>query len=294
MNDLTLAKNKNDYVSFGFDTIHPEENIAIIPSELEATTHSHDFVEIVIFHKGYGEHTINENKFKIIPGDIYLINGNIEHSYNNNNNKQPICVTNIIFYPKLLDASLKYDNFISDYYYLITGKPLETPCDFIYLKKDINRNCFKIIELISYEMQHKELFYLDNIKYLLRSILDIFIKNIAERALPQKFNPSQKELAYNVVNYIETHYFENITLNSVARTFNYTPNYLNSILINISNTSFKKHLQSIRCKNACKMLKETSDSIYDICCAVGYTSLTHFTETFKREIGVTPSQYRKD
>lgn len=47
-----------------------------------------------------------------------------------------------------------------------------------------------------------------------------------------------------------------------------------------------------RMQEACRLLRETSQSIIDISLDVGYGSHSHFSQIFRREVGVSPSAYR--
>ena len=49
----------------------------------------------------------------------------------------------------------------------------------------------------------------------------------------------------------------------------------------------------LRMAKARQLLLETDQSIIDIGLEVGYGSPSHFSQVFKREVGVKPSDYRK-
>ena len=42
-----------------------------------------------------------------------------------------------------------------------------------------------------------------------------------------------------------------------------------------------------------QLIRESSRSLIDIALEVGYTSLSHFAQVFRREVGVAPVQFRK-
>jgi DNA-binding LacI/PurR family transcriptional regulator len=54
-----------------------------------------------------------------------------------------------------------------------------------------------------------------------------------------------------------------------------------------------RHLRKMRIQEACRMLRESSDSITAIAQACGFSSLFSFTRSFRRETGQSPTQYRK-
>jgi AraC family transcriptional regulator len=48
-----------------------------------------------------------------------------------------------------------------------------------------------------------------------------------------------------------------------------------------------------RMLQAQQLIRESSRSLIDIALEVGYTSLSHFAQVFRREVGVAPVQFRK-
>ena len=53
-----------------------------------------------------------------------------------------------------------------------------------------------------------------------------------------------------------------------------------------------EYLVDIKMEKAMEMLKNRNISITDICFSCGFTNHSHFTTTFKKRIGVTPTDYR--
>ena len=53
-----------------------------------------------------------------------------------------------------------------------------------------------------------------------------------------------------------------------------------------------RYLQRRRVERAMARLRETADSVTDICMAVGFTSLGTFSRTFREIVGESPSAYR--
>ena len=56
--------------------------------------------------------------------------------------------------------------------------------------------------------------------------------------------------------------------------------------------NFSDYLWNMRMERAKFLLRNTQDSVEDICVAVGYENVSSFRRKFKKELGLTPSQYR--
>ena len=55
---------------------------------------------------------------------------------------------------------------------------------------------------------------------------------------------------------------------------------------------FSDYLKSVRIKNAQLLLRDGSRSMSDIAELVGFANQNYFTKVFKKDTGMTPSQYR--
>ncbi len=62
-------------------------------------------------------------------------------------------------------------------------------------------------------------------------------------------------------------------------------------LQNITGQTPSDFIKTIRLKKAAKMLLENNTTIVEVAYAVGYSSPSYFTRSFKSEFGVTPKQY---
>ena len=64
-------------------------------------------------------------------------------------------------------------------------------------------------------------------------------------------------------------------------------------MMNITGQSPHDFMRSIRLKRACQLLERSQMQVSEIAYAVGYSSPKRFSENFKAEYGITPSEYMK-
>nr|WP_295934924.1 helix-turn-helix domain-containing protein [uncultured Dyadobacter sp.] len=73
-----------------------------------------------------------------------------------------------------------------------------------------------------------------------------------------------------------------------------TPKYLSEVLQIELGKSAKAFIDEFVVMEAKSLLKQTAMSIQEICHGLGFEDTSHFTKSFKKLAGTTPSEYRKD
>lgn len=93
--------------------------------------------------------------------------------------------------------------------------------------------------------------------------------------------------------YVQKHYAEPLTLESVSTAIGFSVNYFSTLFKKETGEGFNKYLTRIRMDQARSLLRETGVSVAEVCGRVGYCDVKHFSKTFKAETGLTPGEYRK-
>lgn len=93
--------------------------------------------------------------------------------------------------------------------------------------------------------------------------------------------------------YIRGHYQEQIDLERLAELCQISVPHLVRCFKNYTNCTPHEYLLSYRLRQAKKRLTNSSASIEDIAARCGFNSASHFTRAFRRNSGVTPSEFRK-
>ncbi|MFG1732975.1 response regulator [Paenibacillus sp. 843] len=93
--------------------------------------------------------------------------------------------------------------------------------------------------------------------------------------------------------YLAEHYMEDLSLETVARRFFFSPAYFSSLFKSHTSMTFTEYLLQIRMDKAKEMLKDGTRKISEIALSVGFKDAGYFTRIFKRETGLSPEEFRK-
>jgi len=96
-----------------------------------------------------------------------------------------------------------------------------------------------------------------------------------------------------VMDYIEQHIHEEITLDKIARVACFSPFHFHRLFSTLTGETINSHIQRKRIEKAARLLKNEEDaSISEIAYSCGFGSVSHFSRTFRRYFGFTAREFR--
>lgn len=240
-------------------------------SRYDSSVHWHGFIELELFTSGGGYQQYDNKTVPITPGDVWLYSFYDSHKVTLDAGTKTI---HLALTPEIL-----HENFLSR---LSLVHPLHcslsrTEIDDFYEKADI----------LCYEQEHQELFSRIKAMSVINELLvDIFRKSLSENI------PTNDPLYCNMAEYLQNNFKENISLSTLAHTFGLTSNYCGRLFKKTFGIAFNEYLNTVRLKNACKLLISSDLTIEQIADDSGFHSLEYFYSVFKKFYGVTPAKYR--
>lgn len=93
--------------------------------------------------------------------------------------------------------------------------------------------------------------------------------------------------------YLRAHLGEKLSLDELARASGMSVSSMEGKFRAITGASAYRYLIRLRMERAMQLLTETAYSVTEIATRCGYDNLFYFCNAFKKEIGMTPSQYRE-
>ena len=107
-------------------------------------------------------------------------------------------------------------------------------------------------------------------------------------------NSDSDRIYQQIVNYLFDNYNQDISLTQIAAHCGYSESHVRHLFKQYSHSTIREYLTLLRIKRAKNLLANTKMSVSDIAYEVGYNDSNYFTNTFKKETGLTPKAYRKE
>ncbi len=93
--------------------------------------------------------------------------------------------------------------------------------------------------------------------------------------------------------YIDAHFQEELSLEKVASVVFLNPVYFSQLFKQKTGQGYKEYVISLRMDQACELLMNPGLRLVDIAERIGYASVRHFTQVFRKKYMLTPTEYRQ-
>ncbi|MGL4772189.1 MAG: helix-turn-helix domain-containing protein [Clostridium sp.] len=120
--------------------------------------------------------------------------------------------------------------------------------------------------------------------WIIRSILG---ENYDMRAISSNYAVARAE------HYIEQHFSEHITVSDLAKLVNMSVSNFNRLFKKEMKITPIEYLIEVRIEKSKQLLRRKEVPITDIAIRCGFGSSAHFSSSFSKALGVTPSEFRK-
>jgi two-component system response regulator YesN len=124
---------------------------------------------------------------------------------------------------------------------------------------------------------------------------DWFVDKVANAC--RNITSRKEESSNNVVDiakeYIKNNYSKPLSLDEVSYMVNISPYYFSKIFKEGTGENFIEYLTNIRIEKAKELLSNSDYSMKEICVMVGYSDPNYFSRSFKKNVGVTPTEYKE-
>ena len=92
--------------------------------------------------------------------------------------------------------------------------------------------------------------------------------------------------------YVNTHFYQKLTLARIAEKLDINPNYLATMFKRETGMTFMGYLTDRRIYTSKALLSKTNYTFTEIANSLSFSSQSHFSKVFKEHTGFTPKEYR--
>lgn len=247
------------------DSVHPR------------VMHAHDdLLELVLICQGEGEYSIDGIERHVRAGDLLIYNSGVVHDERSGPNVKisSYCVA----ISNLRIVGLRANAIIDD-----RSCPVFPTGERFEMLRDTMALMFRMLSAGREESCH----------YMQLALLACVWGVIHSPATTQP-RENVNLLGKRIKEYIDAHYSEEISLQSISDDLNISQYYLAHVFKDMTGYSPIQYITRRRVGEAQSLLLTTDYTVTQIAAMVGYSNPSHFNQHFTRYVGMTPRNYRKN
>ncbi|MBG0918568.1 response regulator [Exiguobacterium sp. SRB7LM] len=129
--------------------------------------------------------------------------------------------------------------------------------------------------------------------YLLKPIDPDVLNDTLSRALAGVMTDSSEDPIAQIGTYIEQHFAEELSLQGMSERFYLSREYISRRFKQQYGVNLSEYVLTIRMNEAKRLLETSRQRIYEVAQAVGFSDDKYFRKVFKKQVGVTPNEFRE-
>jgi len=247
--------------------------------------HRHNFYHIRLFTKGSGAQTIDFDKFKIQPGQIYFMIPGQVHCWDYTDDLDGYSVN---FSENIFRSIGLNPNYLEQFTFF-RGIPNDSVIDL--KEKALDEVTYYFKHLVD-EINNKDSFSMEMVCF---DLLSLFISISRHMGIPvNKQSPMQNQnTLYKFRTLLNKHYVEKRSPKDYAAMLYITHNQLNAVCNNCLGRTAGELIREKIVLEAKRLLVNTDLSISEIADKLNFNDRSYFTKFFKKYTNVTPEEFKK-
>lgn len=247
--------------------------------------HRHSFYHLVFFTKGKGSHSIDFEKFPVKPLQLYFMIPGQVHSWHFEGEVDGY----IIHFNEVLFNSFLQNGHYLEQFPFFKGNTEDGVCQVPVAEQ---ARFVQLFESLLEEVGGKKEHHLDLIRLRLLELFIITDRYCAHKKIRNK-PPQKYTLLRHFQQLIDTH-FRTIRLpKEYAELLYVTPNHLNALCQDLLGKTAGDLIRDRILLEAKRLLTNADMTVTEIAYDLNFQDNSYFNRFFKRNVGMTPDEFRK-
>ena len=242
--------------------------------KLHCRPHLHYHIEFGIFKEGSTAFFVDSVEYRLEPGDIFIAFPNQIHRYDSVDFEQyDLIIANPDTMPELSSV----------FGSCVPKSAVLKKCEHTeHLSELIGEICRANV---SADAQYREL--------VLKGYMLSFFGELLSVMELSDTKLGDSHALKSVVNYCTKNFSRELSLSILENELHISKYYISHLFSNKLMVRFNDYINSLRISEACRRLRRSDDTVTEISEAVGFGTLRTFNRAFTKQMGMSPSEYKK-
>lgn len=241
---------------------------------LKCNAHLHYSVEIVYMRSGSAVAYIDSDAFEINSGDLLIVFPNRIHRFEDRKegNQYDLFIVN--------------PDIVAELSRRISAENPQNPVIQNVAKNERLHSLIKILsDVNNFPQTYRET--------MLKGYFLAFFSEVLEM-LPMRSNkPDENQAMRTVIQYCAQNFTKELSLTILEEELHLNKYYISHLFGDKLGMRFNDYINSLRISESCRLLRMSDLNITEISGASGFGTLRTFNRAFIKQIGMSPSEYRK-
>ena len=248
-------------------------------------SHSGRSYEIHYVPSGFGKITLNHISYRVVPNTLYVTGPHVEHS------QVPDKADPMVEYCVYLKIDTKKDGGAGSKPAPLLDLFEKTP---LWFGQD-TQNIQDLMSRLFQELSSQQAGYTIQVETLLKQLVVLLVRNYEQKRPSRVHFPASNIVDRNYLIIEECFLYEYpyLTLETLAQRLGLSTRQTERLLDRHYGKTFLKKRTEARMSAALILIEDSSRSITGISEELGYSTVEHFSDAFKRYYGASPRAYRK-
>lgn len=118
------------------------------------------------------------------------------------------------------------------------------------------------------------------------------LEEVADITVNSLMRDVKSPVVHQVLNYIHSHYAEELSLKTLGAHYHIHPVYLGQLFLKETGGTFAEYINKYRIEKAKELLKVTNHKVHEIARNVGYWEIGYFYKQFRKYVGISPTDFK--
>ena len=237
-------------------------------------------IELVYVQSGEASFHVADQSFTAHAGDLVICESGQIHYSDSYTTKNLLSF--LIFDTNIISSRFHNPHFKNA---LVTAEELQN----LGLSDALHR----VFSMVPKELANKQPYYKDIVTAAIREFWFLLKRNLPreEKAKDTSRRNRMLEDFQELLDYIDKHYAEDLTLDHAASMLHFSPSHFSKTFKKLMGMNYVTYVNMVRIEQAIQMLTTNQYRMIDIALECGFTNIRSFNRVFKEITGYTPTDF---